>query len=289
MTMLEKFELVRSILESHNALLNEGEEKINVDSVLKQIRKNGGTSDQRLARIRFEDLENWGTPSLLAREVAEVFRGLETAKPEKIIILDDDPVKLANKLKPSELVEKYDPENPDNPFGEKLKILSDGQRFIVFNNDGTVNVSVSQNLLQELRNSYPERQNVIVESDVHKTYSVGDRPSRYADEHPLWHGKMLRPDGTSDAGIDWKSVPLQVRQLVYLAVNLEPAVLQGKDEQDIRDLIDSKTFNELGKRWKNAYLKFKELSETNQLPQLKIKLGKGSDKQNPFEVGNRVW
>jgi hypothetical protein len=285
--MLEKFELVRSILESHNALLNEGEEKINVDSVLKQIRKNGGTSDQRLARIRFEDLENWGTPSLLAREVAEVFRGPETTKPEKVIILDDDPVKLANKLKPSELVEKYDPENSDDAFGEKLKILSGGQRFIVFNNDGTVNVSVSQNLLQELRDNYPERQSVIVESDVHKTYRVGDCPSKYADEHPVWHGKMLRPNGMSDADIDWKSVPLNVRQLIYLAI--KTGELKGKDEQDIRDLVDNKTFNELGKRWKNASLKFKELSETNQLPQLKIKLGVGSDKQNPFMVGNRVW
>jgi len=293
MTLQEKFDAARAILEAHNAILEDAEEKINVDSFFKQVRKNGGTSDARLAKIKWEDLERWGVPTLLAREVAEVFRGPETAtetKPEqKIVIVDDDPVKLAAKLKPAELVEKYDPEESDNPFGARLKVLSGGQRFIVFNNDGTVNVPVSQNLLQELRDNYPERASVVVGEDVHYTYAIGVRPSRYADEHPMFPGVMLRPDGTSDADINWKPIPLQIRQLVYLAV--KTGDLHGKDEHDVRDLVEGKSFSDLGKRWKSAALKFKELSETNQLPQLKIKLGGpvGNAKQNPFTVGHRVW
>jgi hypothetical protein len=292
MTLQEKFDAARAILEAHNTTVELSEEKVNVDSFIRQVRKNGGTSDARLARIKWEDLERWGVPTLLAREVAEIFRGPETVvetKPEKIVIIDDDPVKLAAKLKPTELVEKYDPEEADNPFGVRLKALSGGQRFIVFKNDGTVNVPVSQNLLQELRDNYPERQNVVVGDEVHFTYAVGVRPSRYADEHPMYPGTMLRPDGTSDADIDWKPVTLQIRQLVYLAV--KTGDIKGKDEQDVRDLVEGKTFNDLGKRWKNAALKFKELSETNQLPQLKIKLGVAGNgkQQNPFAVGNRVW
>jgi hypothetical protein len=97
---------------------------------------------------------------------------------------------------------------------------------------------------------------------------------------------MLRPDGVSDADIDWKPISSQIRQLIYLAV--KTGELKGKDEQDVRDLIENKSFNDLGKRWKNAALKFKELSETNQLPQLKIKLG-ANIKQDPFAIKNRVW
>ena len=234
-------------------------------------------TDDDLRSATWEDLQDCGVPKGKARQIANVFRD---------IVLDDDPVKLATKLKPSELVEKYDPEEADNPFGSRLKSLSNGQRFIVFKNDGTVNVFISQNLLQELRDSYPERQNVVVDGEVHQTYTIGDRPSRYAEEHPLFPGKMLRPDWVSDADIDWKPISLPVRQLIYLAV--KTGDLKGKDEQDVRDLIENKSFNDLGKRWKNAALKFKELSETNQLPQLKIKLG-ANIKQDPFAIKNRVW
>ena len=247
-------------------------------------------TDDDLQAATWEDLQDCGCPKGKARQIAKIFRGdASDGLKDKIVIVNDDPVVLAAKLKPTELVAKYDPQEPDNPFGVRLKALSNGQRFIVFNNDGTVNVPVSQTLLQELRDSYPERQNTVVNSEVHYTYAVGVRPSRYADEHPLFPGTILRPDYTSDADIDWKPISLSVRQLVYLAV--KTGDLKGKDEQDVRDLIEGKTFNDLGKRWKNAALKFKELSETNQLPQLKIKLGVAGNgkQQNPFAVGNRVW
>jgi hypothetical protein len=295
MTLQDKLSSARSFLEQHNSSVGENGKKVDIDHFEEKLAELGGISEETLKMATWEDIESCGVPRILARKIADQFRMHDgpAPQPEKIIVIDDDPVKQAANMTPNQLVEKYDPEYPDNPFGAKLKEVSEGQRFIVFNNDETVNVPVAQKLLQELRDDYPERASVVVDGDVHDVYAVGDRPNRYAFEHPLRPGQLLRPDGTSEAGCDWSNIPLEVKQLLYVAVKWSGEIhAPTQDEYDIHAYVQGKDYREVAKRYQKAALRFKELSETNQLPQLRIKLGRTSKKtktQDPFNRGHRVW
>lgn len=291
MTLQDKLSAARALLEAHNQALEGDEEKIDVELFFKNLRHNGGTSERALAKATWEDLMACGLPRFVARDVADIFRDEEKSTEQKIVVVNDDPVKQAESMTPAEQVTKYDPTNPLTPFGKKLKEISGGQRFLVFRGDGSINVETSQKLLAEILDSYPERSEVIVEGEVHRTYAVGDRPSRYADEHPVYPGVLLRPDGTSTADVNWLAITMNVRQLLYIAVKETRELnMSLVSEIDLYEKIEKMSFADLARRYKKAALRFKELSETNQLPQLKKTLGKvPTGTQNPFTTGHKVW
>jgi hypothetical protein len=292
MTLQDKLVDARTLLETHNNSLEGEEGKIDIESFFTKLRKLGGTSESALSAATWEDLEDCGLPRILARRMSGVFREAEKPTEQKVIVVNDDPVKQAEMMTPAELVTKYDHKNPLNPFGKKLKEISSGQRFVVFRGDGTVNVETSQKLLAEILDAYPERNEVIVDGEVHRTYVVGDRPSRYVDEHPLYPGTLLRPDGTSDTDVNWMSLPLNVRQLLYIAVRETHEInMSNTSEIDLYEKHINQSFVQIARRYKKAAIRYKDLSETNQLPQLKKTLGNKSQNgpQNPFTTGHKVW
>jgi hypothetical protein len=254
-------------------------------------------SDEDFAAARFEDLEECGLPRILARRVARIMRGDEdegnkTTVPQKVVIdVSSDPEKHAATLSPVQLVEHYDADNHTNPYGKRLKEVTEGRKCIVFNTDGTLNVDISKQLVDELVNlSYPERDTVNLDDGPAQVYPVGARPDRYANENPAQPGQPLYQNGESEVGCQWGDLPLNVRQLVHICVRHGECDL---NEGDLFEKVEGKTFGDLCKqpRFREAAVEFKEMEKLGTLPQLKIVLGKsGKPRANdPFSGGNRVW
>jgi hypothetical protein len=162
-------------------------------------------TDQDFQAARFEDIEDCGVPRIKARQIARAFRGDEETKPTapaKVVIdLASDPEKHAATLSPVQLVEHYDADNHTNPYGKRLKEVTEGRRCIVFNTDGKLNVEITKGLVDEIVNlSYPERDTVTLDDGPAPVYKVGIRPDRYADENPADPGKPLVGPRCSSVG-----------------------------------------------------------------------------------------
>lgn len=268
MSYLAKLNEAKAILAAH-AQASGQEKEANPDHLISIIQKAlGGTSEESLAELVAEDFEKIGLPVGIARRLVKVFEGGEK-ETRQVVVIDNDPTTMALRLKPSELVAEYDPNEADNAFGARLKVISGNNPFIVFNNDGSVNEGISSRLLQELRDNYPPRKTVIDRGTPYQTYKVGDRPARFADENPVMHGVMLRPDGYSDTNFRWGSIDFKVRQLIYLAVlSKEIAV----NERLVFSEVEGRSFEELAQRYPLAFLKFGELEGCKTLPQMKMQL-----------------
>lgn len=251
---------------------NEGvgtEEVVDIDDFIGRLKRVGGTSDARLRRSSWEDLEGLGLPLLLAKEIAEIFRKGEAA-PRRPVVTE----RQAQAMSPEELLERYDPRDPDNFVGKRLKDLSKGQPFIVFNTDGTVNREASVQLLQEIRNGYPARETFAVEGRPQKIYRVGERPEELANENPLYPGRALRPNGDCDqTNRSWNGVTDPVRILVYLAVTRtrEIRIAQIDDAHRILDQVMSGDAEAaIRQRNPQASILYDDLASKGNLPSLKV-------------------
>jgi len=321
-----KMDEARQLLTEHNASLAE-DQRVDIDEIMGNIREGGGTSEDALAAASYEDLAACGVPNMLARLIARKFRvgveleggqepDAEGGVPQNIVVEvnDDDPTKKAARLKPKQLVAEYDPENPDDAFGSRLATISKGQPFLVYDDEAALklNVAVSQDLLQELRDGHTPRDTYkLGDTGVVRVYPVGAKPAQYFDENPVRPGQTLRSDGTSALGVPWGRLEFKVRQLIWIAaketgeIDMTPGVqpvhatgtsrktLARRAEQDLFDILRDKPFEEVAERFDEAAVKFRELSP-GKLPDLRILKSAGDRKdrpgrpQQPFAVGNEV-
>ncbi len=269
MSLATKMAAVESMLVEHFKAVGEPDK---VEGLLKEIQSMGGTSEVSLQGITAADLGDIGLPKLLARRIAKSFGGGDAPAPDQkqIVIVDDNPLNLAARLKPEDLAAEYDPNDPTNPFGARLQQISGGCAFLVFTDDGTYLPGPSAKLLRELLDGYKPRKTYQHNGVLHEVFCVGHRPARFADEHPLFEKVMLRPGGMSDNHIEWGSLSLQVRQLIRLAVCTQEITSK---EQDVFEDTQGKTFNELTLRWPIAAVQYKKLEGAGSLPSLKVPLG----------------
>jgi hypothetical protein len=213
-----------------------------------------------------------GLPKLLAKRIAQVFRG-KNGDAKKRHVLSNARVEA---MSIEELLVAYDPSDPDNLVGSRLKKVSKEKRCIVFKDDGSVNVEASAKLVKEVKEGFPEQETVTVDGGPRKTYRVGQRPGRYADENPLYPDRVLRPDGTCDqTGRSWEGVSTEIRQIVYLAVTKtgEITISNVGNAHDILDIVMSQGAEEKIKgRFREAVIRFGELKNKGELPSLKIEL-----------------
>lgn len=263
-----KVQEVRAVLRDHFGASGK------VDELVTKITQLGATSEESAAMLSEGDLEAEGLPRLVARRVVRLFGGVQTADelPRQIVLVDDDPDKLARRMKPADLIAEYDPEEPDNAFGIRLKEISKGHPFLVFNEDNSKNEPVSLKLLQEIRLGYPPRKSITVNGVPHQIYAVGARPAVYADEHPIRPGQMLRPDGYSDLGVPWLTLTMAVRQLMYIAYTVSKEISENTQERYYWDLVKNETFEEVAQRFPNGYIAFKEMEGAQKLPSLRVVL-----------------
>jgi len=235
--------------------------------------------------MRFEDLEDCGLPRGKARRVAQIFRGQEsdTSAPTKVIMdVTSDPEKHAATISPVECVERYNPDDPSNPYGQRIAAATGKRKCIVFDPSGQFHVEMTKLLVQEIIDGYPERESVTVD-DVPGllVYVVGERPDKFVPENPAKPGTPLSrmPD------FDWQTIPKDTQQLLYIAVR-ETKEAAGDSEHDLWDKIYGKNFNQVAKRYPKAAVAFRSREAANTLPQLKIRIGngKGQRPNDPFHV-----
>jgi hypothetical protein len=290
MALQNKLDSARTALDGTNVNADEFFKKF---SALCGYDSSDKIQEADLQDARWEDIEECGVPKIKARRISRIFRDGSDSEPQKVVVdITNDPDKHAKTLTPMQLVEHYNPDNPTDPYGVKLKQDAGGRRCVVFNHDGSLNIDLTKQLVEEICDlHYPERQNVLVEGVPAPVFRVGDRPDQYADENPAQPGTPLRPDGCSDKGVEWGSLPIDIRQLVYLGV--KSGELKD-DEFDLFEKVDGKNFAQVAKRCSNAAVKFKELEKLGAMPLLKIRLGNGSGhghsgrSNNPFTRGHRV-
>ena len=270
-------------IKAYNTQLAESETKIDIDVFEKRLRKIGAIDDTAFNLVSFEDLEECGLPRLLSRRVAAIFRTVDKSTEKPLYIKESH----AKAMPIKQLVEMYDPKEPDNSVGKVLSDKSKNQPFIVFGDDGKVNVAASVTLLEELREGHPAREFYTVEGIPCSIYAVGDRPDKLADVNPLFPGEALRPDGTcSQTGRSWSGVGKEVRQIIFLArVAAEVLVNTTNDAHNIMDLaVTDNSLAKIRQRFPQAVLKLKELRDAGNEPSLRIPIGRSSDSRSndPF-------
>jgi hypothetical protein len=250
----------------------------------------GGTDDAALKQCTWEDLESFGAPKLLAKRIAAIFRKGETsASEDKVKILKPSRIAV---MSVSELIEHYDPRDHTNSVGQRINALCGGKRCIVFNADGNINVKASVDLLNELRDNYPERETFLVNGIPVKTWKIGERPGQLADENPLYAGRLLRPNGDCDqTNRSWTGISYQIRVIIYLAIKTgEIRINSVNDAHAILDMAVSLDEAKIRARFSKASLKYDELNAEGKLPTLKLPLIKnGSNSNNPFGGQHKTY
>lgn len=243
--------------------------KVDWKEFVKQLNAAGGTTDETLTECSWEDLKTMGVPPLVAKQIAKVFRQSPESRPRII-----NSVRAAS-MSLKELVENYTPSESDNAIGERLKSISKGKKFIVFNNDGTVN-EVSTKLLQELKDGYPERDIYTLDGKPKPLYAVGDRPDNLADVNPLYPKRILRPDGTCDqTNRSWDGVSEEIRWLILLGVTqTREIVVNHETAQNIMDMVVSEDAEQkLAARYSKTYVVYEQLKSEGNLPSLRVSMG----------------
>jgi hypothetical protein len=283
MVLEDRLSSARQILEAHNKQASESAQ-VDVDAFFKKLADMGGTTEEALSEATWEDLQDCGAPRILARKIATIWRGEEAqpaeSSPQKIVVEDNDPVKRAARLTPAELIAEYDPEQPHSPVYDRLKALAEGQKFLVFDDDGKVNVKVSVQLFDELAD-YGERDRYIVGGTPCSVRKVGYRPGRTTDEHPLSPGTPLRKDGCSAAGCNWGEVDLKIRQIYCIAVKIGELNPADYREADLHLEATTRDEEEIMKLYQKASIRWKELKDLDRLPSLRMLLGSKGKSERP--------
>jgi hypothetical protein len=286
MALSSKLAGARAILEAHNS---QSTKPVDVETFFRNLDEMGGSTEDALDEATWEDLENCGAPRILARKIAAFFRGDRPQVGQgvqKVILEDNDPEKLAKAMTPAQLLDVYDPRQLKTPVAERLKFHSEGKKFIVFNDDDTINKEVSLKLLSELDDHGEMSTFIAPNGDVRPTYAVGERPDQIANEHPLFPGVALR-NGVSIIGCDWDKVDWKTKKTLYLAVTETLEIDMNKmHELDVYSLA---TTGMVGRRCIEAAKLYKEREALGNLPSLRAKLGstKVTEKKgnNPFNLG----
>jgi hypothetical protein len=283
-TLESKTEQARTIINQFNET---AENKVDFDKFLKELKAAGGTTDETLSECSWEDLKSMGLPSLVAKQIAKVFRQSDKSEPRVIT------TGRASAMTPKELMEHYTPSDPDSAVAQRLKSMSNGKRFIIFNDDKSVNTVVSVQLLQEIKDGYPERETYFLEGIPREVYAIGDRPDNLADINPLYPKRILRPDGTCDqTNRSWSDVPDQIRCIVLLGVTQTKEInVTYETAQNIMDIVVSEDAEKrITQRYAKAFVLYERLKKENNLPSLKTSLVKNIrlDKPNDPFYGERV-
>lgn len=279
----DKIARAKTLLEEFNSQIDESD-KLDIEKFLKKLKQAGGVNEAMLVECTWEELQKCGLPSLVARKVATIFREPIVREEEKPGFVSD---KKAAKMAPRYLIQVYDPKEKGSAVHKRLAELSGGKPFLVFNSNGTVNVDVSEKLLQEIRSGFPERNEYVLDNKPVKVQTVGiDPQKKIVDENPLYAGRPLRPDGTCDQmNRSWDGVPLVIRQLFYLAITKTGEIKMNHDKaHELLDLaLTPDSEKKIRSRYKKASILLDELTEAGTAPTLKMTLNAEESKMNnPF-------
>ncbi len=280
----QKIQSARKIINEHNS---NADNQVKFEEFVKKLTNLGGSSDDALRAVSWEDLQDCGLPKIMARRLTYIFRKTSDDNGGKSTYISEKKVAM---LSYKELIEHYNPKDVKNSVGKRLKNLSDGKKFIVFDNDSKVITDETVKLLEDIINVLPEVDTAFVNGMPLQTYSVGERPDFYAEENPIYPGRALRSNEACDqTGRSWQGVALEIRQLLWIAVEeTEELIISSvANASDVLDKVLSKDCStiSLRTRYPEASKKLDEYAKIGRPPLLKIRIGEqgsGRKGNNPF-------
>jgi hypothetical protein len=270
-----KVQSARKIIENHN--LN-ADTKVDFDQFLKKLIDMGGSSEDTLKAVSWEDLQDCGLPRIIARRLGFLFRQESEVGNEKSSYISD---RKASTLSYRELLERYNPLDVKNSIGKRLKEISDGKSFVVFDKNGKVLIKETVRLLEDIINGLPPIDTAFINGVPTPTYRIGERPDFFVDENPLYPGRVLRFEETCDqTGRSWTGVNIEIRQLLWIAIKetSELVINSVAEANDVLDrILSNSNVDRLKSRYPEASKLFDEYSDTGRMPMLKIKIEKNRD------------
>jgi hypothetical protein len=277
MSYQARLDKAKEIVDTHNLVVG-AELAVDFAKFENQLKINGGTSEEALKGCKYEQLQRFGLPELLAQQVANVFRAsaeAETAKPK--VVVSGKQVKHATVR---QLVE-WLAENPDDQSTGYFKRLKEivGDRACVVFHGGQIVVDKTTEFVNLIKQGYPKLPTTVDVggSEVAAVYQLGKLPTVAVEEDPLRPGQPLLPNGLSaDSSLDWGSAPKRFRQFVYLGV-VESREIDGSDpvlETKLFELSKSPDgFKELQRMFTRTNELFAHRSSLGNLPLLLISRG----------------
>lgn len=269
----QKLAKAATLIKQHNS---RADNKLDWKAILAKIVALGGTNDDTLQEMSWEDLEDCGIPRLIARQIAKIFRLNE----KKALTKHASPLRAAA-MTYEELFNNYDPTSEQNQaVYDRLVAISKNRNCVVFNEDNTVNAVASATILRSLNEGFPEISIFAIDGYPVKVHKIGTKPAVFWHENPLLPGEPLLI-GTicTMTNRSWEKIEHKVRQILYLAVTSTKEVcINGAGSiHDILDMLEStdKQLDKLKSRYPEAYIEWCT-SAQHQLPSLMISKSKAS-------------
>ncbi len=309
MAYQDKIDAALALVREHNDVVGDGNTPGHVDEnkFVQGLKAFGATSEDDLSSLSWEKITDLLVPATtgvqikpegLARKIAKSWRGegIEPKEDAATPVYVSD--KKAGRMTPRELLEAFDPEEPGSAVGKRLKSLSKGQPFLVYQQGRIVDVDASHTLLMEVKQGYPPRATFASK----RVFKIGDLPEAYAEENPLYPRRPLRPDGSCDQlNRSWAGIPTEVRQFVRVMIECgDYKMTQREDGHYLLDLItiESDPLKVLRERYQEAAVQFDDRQKRNDLPNLLVTLTPSPSPASvdpvaggtasPFEQGKRV-
>jgi hypothetical protein len=197
--------------------------------------------------------------------------------------------KLGMKVKledsdPATLLGLYLPDKPNDPVSTALRKRFGDKPVIAFRDDGTVAITETLQYVADLEQNYPSLENLTVDGKLVKLWPIGTKPNVMVDEDPLFPGQPLRNGYSLVNHRNWSDIPLARRQLCRII--LERGDVNPENKEAVLRLLERAAMKTgLVEAYPEADLTFRELSQRDELPKLKIALGSSSTKpNNPFGI-----
>jgi len=186
--------------------------------------------------------------------------------------------------KDADLMEEYgvdcDPEIID-----ALLDRSHGRGFVIFDNKNEVDVKNSLKLLRRARRSEtPETYRV--NGQLKRVYRAGDFPSVVQYECPF-HPVILFDTYCDDCKFDWEGVDYEVMQFAAVVNESGNGPVKSREIRDFIDIARKEGVEGLKDDYPDEYLRFQEMKDDEDLPNLKKRTSTASTNSDPVNVRSR--
>lgn len=189
-----------------------------------------------------------------------------------------------NALPLETLLEFYDP-SKNNEIAEILKNKYESKygKFIAFKPE-TKDLAIDEILdyIADLDTGFDKVEHIDIDGEPCRLYSINEVPNEKLNEDPLYIGFPLRKERSTKNRISWEGVELPERQFFRILANM--GLIDREDRISIGQIID-KPVSSLKEIFPEAYVRYVELKEDDELPKLKINSRAINRRiQDPFKI-----
>lgn len=214
------FERLRIFVERFNSSCDPSQ-RLNSAEIEKDLRARDVVNDSILKALSASDIADITSVSApVAKALQKEFSLADSTtqrRPERI------PTRLTvQSLSLKELIRQYDPTQLASAVIAEFKLrvkreIGRNPKVIVFNPDESINQEATWRLLQDALQGDPDLDQIAVDGKSLYTFRIGERPNQVVEIHPITK-EYLRSNGVGRDNLDWTSLPLENRQLLFLAV-----------------------------------------------------------------------